>query len=37
LAARKHAYALAAAAGVGAINPPTIHRIGKKKPIQNSQ
>jgi hypothetical protein len=30
-------YALAAAAGVGAINAPMIHRNGRKNPIQNSQ
>jgi hypothetical protein len=36
LAVPKHAYALAAAAGVGAMNAPTIQRIGKKNPIQNS-
>jgi hypothetical protein len=27
----------AAARAVGAINAPTIHRIGKKKPMKNSQ
>ena len=31
------AYAVLAARAVGAISAPTIHRIGKKNPIQNSQ
>ncbi|MFZ0383251.1 MAG: hypothetical protein WAL38_35865, partial [Solirubrobacteraceae bacterium] len=31
------AYTAPAARGVGRINAPTIHRIGKKNPIQNIQ
>src|SRR6476469_4603919 len=34
---RRDVYALAAAAGVGAISAPTIHRIGRKNPSQNIQ
>ena len=30
-------YATPAARGVGSMNPPMIHRIGKKNPIQNIQ
>ena len=35
--ARRRAYVLAAAAGVGDINAPMIHRNGRKNPIQNIQ